>query len=133
MKLIPPLNNLKFNGDQKKSIRRLLILIANTLGLTMLYYVVPAFGFYYLPHIYLVIGGGLALWYVLYNRGFNTYGKTAEMLPHTISLEERQRMIEDGTRRFEKTRWVLLLLLPILLVFLFDTIYLFMIPEGWLS
>lgn len=121
------------DGDKKKAIRRILILIANTLGLATLYYVIPAFGFYYMPHIYLILGGGLAVWYVLYNHGFNTHGKTAEMLPDSLPLEERQRMIAEGTRRFEQTRWVLLILLPILLVFLFDTIYLFMIPEGLFS
>lgn len=121
------------DGDKKKAIRRILILIANTLGLATLYYVIPAFGFYYMPHIYLILGGGLAVWYVLYNHGFNTHGKTAEMLPDSLPLEERQHMIAEGTRRFEQTRWVLLILLPILLVFLFDTIYLFMIPEGLFS
>ena len=119
--------------EQKKGIRRMLILVANTLILVTLYYLLPGLGFFYMPHIYLLGGGALALWFVIYNRGFNTRGKTADMLPDTLPLEKRQRMIEEGEKRFEKTRWVLLILLPLMLVFLVDTIYLFLIPEGLFS
>lgn len=116
-----------------KAVRRMLILIANTIGLTALYYILPMFGFFYMPHIYLAAGGALALWYIIYNRGFNTKGKTPDMLSDKLSLEERKELIRAGEERFEKTRWVLLILLPLLLVFLIDTVYLFMIPEGLFS
>ena len=116
-----------------KAVRRMLILVANTIGLTALYYVLPMFGFFYMPHIYLMAGGGLALWYIIYNRGFNTRGKTPDMLSDTLSLEERRELIRIGEERFEKTRWVLLILLPLLLVFLIDIVYLFLIPEDLLS
>ena len=118
---------------EKKGIRRLLILVANTMGLAALYYVLPSFGFFYLPHIYLAAGGGLALWYVIYNKGFQTKGKTPEALSPALTLQERQQLIEDGNRRFEASQWALLILLPLLLVFFFDIIYLFMIPEGLFS
>lgn len=116
-----------------KAARRMLILFANTIGLVSLYYILPALGFFYMPHIYLAVGGALALWYIIYNRGFNTKGKTPDMLSDTLSREERVELIRAGEERFEKTRWVLLILLPLLLVFLIDTIYLFMIPEGLFS
>ena len=86
-----------------------------------------------MPHIYLAAGGALALWYIIYNRGFNTKGKTPDMLSDTLSQEERVELIRAGEERFEKSRWALLILLPILFVFLIDTIYLFMIPEGLFS
>ncbi len=130
MKKFSSLNQSKLKAVQKSGIRRLLILIANTLGFATLYYVLPEFGFFYMPHVYLACGGGLALWYVIYNRGFQTRGKTVDMLPDHLSREERERMIAEGIQRFNKTRWVLLILLPILLVFLLDTVYLFLIPEG---
>ena len=111
----------------------MLILIANTIGFTALYYILPALGFIYMPHVYLVAGGGLAIWYIIYNRGFDLKGKTPDMLSDTLPLEERQKLIRESEERFERTRWALLILLPLLLVFLIDTIYLFMIPEGLLS
>ena len=99
----------------------------------MLYYVLPRFGFLYTPHVYLFGGGALAIWYVIYNRGFNTRGKTADMLPDELPLEKREALIAEGERRFQKTRWALFILLPLLFVFLFDTVYLFLIPEGLFS
>lgn len=122
----------KFNVNPKAA-RRMLILFANTLGFATLYYVLPVLGFFYMPHVYLIGGGALSLWYILYNRGFSLKGKTPDMLSDTLSLEERQELIRASEEHFEKTRWVLLILLPLLLVFLIDTIYLFMIPEGLFS
>ena len=130
MKPIPFFQKGGLQPKNPKAVRRMLILIANTIGFAALYYILPALGFFYMPHIYLVAGGGLALWYIIYNRGFNTKGKTPDMLSDALSLEERQELIRMGEVRFEKTRWALLILLPLLLVFLFDMIYLFMIPEG---
>ena len=56
-----------------------------------------------------------------------------EAIKRNLTKEERQQKIAEGARRFEKSRWMLLILLPILLVFLFDIIYLFLIPEGLFS
>ena len=123
----------KATVPKKEGIRRMLSLVAITVTLATLYYLLPAFGFFYAPHVYLAVGGGLALGYVIYNRGFYLRGITADMLPDHIPAEKRQQMIEDGARRFEKSRWMLLILLPILLVFMIDIIYLFMIPEGLFS
>ena len=111
----------------------MLLLVAITVGLTTLYYLLPKIGFYYAPHVYLAVGTVLALGYVLYNRGFNTRGKTEDMLPNHLSAEVRQQMIEDGKRRLEKSKWAHMILLPILLVFLIDIIYLFMSPEEWIA
>lgn len=107
-------------------------LIGNTVLLLMLYYAAPLFRFFYLPVIYLLAGIGLALWYVGYNRGFNTRGKTADQLPDDIPLPEREELIADGKRRMKRSRWALTLLLPLIIVLLIDMIYLFFIPEGLL-
>jgi hypothetical protein len=118
---------------RKKAIRRLLILFANTLLLATLYYVLPGVGFFYMPHVYLILGGALGLWYVIYNRGFNTRGMTADMLPDDLPLAKREEMIAEGNRRALRSQWALYVLLPLLLVLLFDVIYLFLIPEGLFS
>lgn len=109
------------------------LLVANTVLMTILYYVAPAIGFPYLPVVYLLGGGALALWFVIYNRGFQTKGKTADMLPGHLTLEERERIIAEGERRFRKSRWALTVLLPVIFVFLIDTVYLFILPKGLFS
>ena len=132
MKLIQPSQKPNPTVPKKVGVSRMLFLAAITITLAVLYYILPALGFLYTPHLYLAVGGGLALGYVIYNRGFHLRGVTVEMLSDHIPVEKRQQMIADSARRFEKSRWMLLILLPILLVFMFDIIYLFMIPEGWL-
>ena len=73
------------------------------------------------------------LFYVIYNRGFNTRGMTADMLPDDLPLAKREEMIAEGNRRALRSQWALYVLLPLLLVLLFDVIYLFLIPEGLFS
>ncbi len=110
--------------------RRMVLLITNLVGFGALYILLPKLGFYYLPVIYLLGGAALALWFVCYNRGFNTRGKTADMLSDEIPLADRETMIAEGNRRFDRSRWALLILIPLLLIMLVDLVYLFLIPEG---
>ena len=120
-------------GNLPQGRRHMILLIANTIFFILIYYLVPLLGFRYMPLVYLVGGAALAFWFVIYNRGFRTRGKTPDMLPEELPLAEREEMIADGERRFKKSRWALTILLPIIFTFLFDIIYLFMVPEGLFS
>ncbi len=116
----------------RSAVLRLLLLLVATVGFLLLYYIIPRLGFLYMPHIYLLVGGGLALWFVIYNRGFNTKGKTPDMLPDEIPLSRREEMIREGEARLSRSRWALYVILPLLVTLLVDMIYLFVIPEGLL-
>ena len=120
------------SGDHRRAKQMVLILVANLMLFGTLYYLLPLLGFYYLPFIYLGIASVLALWYVIYNKGFRTLHKTPDMLPDSFTIEEREFMVADGKRRMESSRWMLLILLPIIAVFLIDYIYL-LLPEDLLS
>ncbi len=110
--------------------RRMVLLLTNLVCFGALYVVIPKLGFYHLPIVYLIGGGALAIWFVIYNRGFNTRGKTPDMLPDSLSLSEREELIAEGNRRFARSRWALLVLIPLLVIILLDFIYLNFIPEG---
>ena len=110
--------------------RRMVLLLTNLVCFGALYIVLPKLGFYHLPIVYLIGGGALAIWFVIYNRGFNTRGKTPDLLPDDIPLADREAMIAEGERRFARSRWTLLVLIPLLLIILLDFIYLNFIPEG---
>lgn len=113
--------------ENKKTALHLLI---NTVLLIVLYYAIPAWThFSYLPHIYLVAGAGLGLYYVIYNRGFTGKNVTPDQLPNTMSPVEKQKFIDDSRARMQKSRWVLTVLLPIILTVLVDMVYLFFL-EG---
>lgn len=107
----------------------LIYLLINSVILIVLYYWIPSMvDFGYMPAIYLVAGVGLTLYYVIYNRGFVAKNATPEMLPGHMSPIEKQKLIEDAKLREHKSRWVLTLLVPIILTFLADMVYLFIFP-----
>lgn len=109
--------------------RRFLLILLCTVPAVALYYGLPRMGFLY-PHIlYVVLGGALAVWYVIYNRGFATRGKAPEDLSPDIPLSERERMIADGRARLARSGWALYILLPVLFTLLIDTVILFLLPD----
>lgn len=67
--------------------------------------------------IYGVVTLAVALYYILYNRG--TIGKlpTPEMLPVTWDKAEREAFLADLKARREKSKWAMLILIPMIVVF----------------
>ena len=117
-----------------ESKKLMLYLLINTVILAVLYYLIPSLvEFAYMPHLYLIAGVVLALYYVIYNRGFVGKNATADMLPPTLSPVEKQRFLEDCRERSQKSKWALTLLFPIIFTFLIDMLYLFVFPyiEDW--
>jgi hypothetical protein len=107
-----------------------LYLLLNTVILIALYYAIPTWThFMYLPHIYILAGAGLGLYYVIYNRGFVGKNATPESLPDSMSPLEKQKYIEESRERMQKSKWVLTLLLPIIVTILIDMLYIFFISE----
>ena len=104
-------------------------LLLNSVILITLYFLIPTlFPFYYMPHIYLLLGATLALYYVIYNRGFVAKNASPEELPSHMTPIQKQAYIEEGKRRFKQSKWVLTLLIPIILTFFADVIYLYLYP-----
>lgn len=77
---------------------------------------------------YMAIETLFVLVYVIYNRGFSRRGITAEMLPQSWSDEKKEEFIASGVRRFEKSKWMLVVILAFLLTFLIDMIELWIVP-----
>ena len=102
-------------------------LLINSILLVVLYFV-AAKKFPYIWVIYLAAGAGLGLYYVIYNKGFSGKGVTPDMLPSTMSLAEKEAFIEDSRKRLHNSRWVLTLLVPILITFMLDMLYLYLFP-----
>ena len=67
--------------------------------------------------VYGAITLAVALYYILYNRG--TIGKlpTPEMLPTTWDKAEREAFLADLRARREKSKWAMLILIPMIVVF----------------
>ena len=65
--------------------------------------------------------------YLIYNRGFSRMNVTPEMLPASMSAEEKNEFIENGKQRLEKSKWMLLIIFPLIMTFLLDTVGMYLI------
>ena len=118
------------NDKLKEKQKLMLHLLGNSAILITLYFVISEkFQFPYIMFIYLAAGVGLGLYYVIYNRGFVGKNATPDVLPDTMSPAEKQAFLDDSKARLQKSRWVLTLLIPIILTFAADMIYLFLFPQ----
>ena len=66
--------------------------------------------------------------YIVYNRAFSRKGVTVEMLPDTMTREEKEEFVADAERRLEKSKWMLAAIIPLLITIALDAIYLFTWP-----
>ena len=74
---------------------------------------------------YFDVFGVLLLAYLIYNRGFVNKDVTAEMLPADWSEEKKQTFLQNEKLRVEKSRWMLTLIIPFIVVFMCEALYLF--------
>ena len=121
------------NPFRKGQTGLMLLLIFNTILLGILYFVLPSvWHFTGMPLIYAIVGGGMTVCFVIYNKGFTRRVKP-ENLPKELSAQERQAWSEEGNRLLHNSRWMLTVIIPILLIFLADILYLFFgqIVLGW--
>ena len=118
---------------QNKNFRRLLLVFVNTVLFFMVYRVLlyyaemtdETFWSALVMAFYTALLLGFVLAYLIYNRFLYRKGVTADQLPDTMTDEEKQAFIDDGNRRLEKSRWMMVVILPLVLVFLLDAIQLF--------
>ena len=111
------------DADRRERLRSLFYILALTVAVGLLYYGSNAI----YPYAFLVFYGlaiVLGFGYVIANYCFARNGVTADMLPPTMSLEERQAYIRERDERRESTKWMLYLLIPLLLVIGVDLLYL---------
>ena len=111
------------------NIIRLLVLIAVTMLVFGLYrFLLEMYYFKYVLSVYMSVATVAIFAYVIYNRGFSRKGLTPEMLPDSMSAEEKLEFIEDGNRRLRKSRPLLIIIFAFAFTFIFDAIELIAIP-----
>ena len=67
----------------------------------------------------------LIITYLAYNRGFVNKDVTIEMLPADWSEEKKLAFISAEKARAEKSRWMLTVIIPFVIVFMCEALYLF--------
>ena len=105
---------------------RLLATVVLTFVLLFLYYGCVAMGMAQAVMIaYFVVFAVLIITYLLYNRGFVNKDVTEDMLPSDWSEEKKQAFLEDNRRRAERSRWMMIVIIPFIIVFMCEALYLF--------
>ncbi len=118
---------------KRERVTYLILLVVNcalAFGLyrTMLYFATMAqnaFPSFVVMLVYFVLLLGFGLAYLIYNRFFYKKGLTHENLPDTMTFEEKEAFLADGERRLKRSKWMLLVLIPLLFTFLVDALDLF--------
>ena len=106
---------------KKPSIGMILLLVLNTAVIFGFYRYMLNFRYFEIVLIsYMVILAALVLSYVIYNRGFSRSGITIEMLPDSMTQEEKTAFIEDAEKRKKKSKWMLAFIFPFVFTFAID-------------
>ena len=127
--------------DRKKTLKTLLILAgASVLSCAVYFFIVANFGAEAQTAavtVFLVLSCGMAILYFAVNRGLVMASATPEMLPDSMTPEEKEQAIATAAERKRKTRWMAAAVFALILPVLLDAFYLFVLedlfPEGLLS
>ena len=124
------------NSPCKRGGRRdLILLIVNTLLFFTVYRILlyyaeltdDTFWSFLVMVLYLALLLGFTLGYLIYNRFLYRHGLTKDRLCPDWSEEKKETFLADARRRFDRSRWMMLIIFPLLFTFFFDTVDLFII------
>ncbi len=118
---------------KKQRITYLVLLIVNSviafaLYRTMLHFATMAenaFPSFLVMLVYFALLLGFGLAYLIYNRFFYKKGLTHDNLPDTMTYEEKDAFLAEGAYRLKRSKWMLLIIIPLLFTFLVDALELF--------
>jgi hypothetical protein len=116
-------------ADFEAKKRLMIMLIGNSIVILTVYFILNRLDFWPIFFIYMGIAAVLTLIYTIYNRGFIYKGATPDMLPDTMSAQEKKEVLWEAAQRMKKTRWMLTLIIPFLLAFMLDALYLFLLED----
>ena len=77
---------------------------------------------------YMAILTVLVLVYIIYNRAFSRKGVTEDMLPSELSQERKREFIENGEKRLQRSKWVLVFIISFFFTFAVEAFNLFVLP-----
>jgi hypothetical protein len=114
---------------EKEARQLMLTLIGNSALILTIYFVLNNLEFWPIFFIYMGISAVLILIYIVYNKGFVYKDVTADMLPDTMTPEQKETVLQEAKTRLRKSRWMLTLILPFVLAFMLDALYLFILSD----
>ena len=117
----------------KVTVLRAIAVVTATLLLLFIYYLYIGFGLAQIVMIvYMVIPAGLLIAYLIYNRAFVYKDVTPDMLPAEWDEARKAAILESSRVRVQRSKWLLALLIPFVLVLMADALYLY-VWDGFLK
>lgn len=118
---------------ESRKLRYMVILIVNTVLFLSVYQVLlryadlaqNAYYSFCVMILYMILLLGFVLAYLIYNRFLYRKNVTAEDLPDTMTQEQKEAFIADGKLRLQKSKWMMLIILPLVITLLVDAVELF--------
>ena len=120
---------------ENRNTRYMIILIINTILFfavykVLLYYAeltqITVYSFVVMV-VYMALFVIFLMAYLIYNRFLYRKNLTPEDLPDTMSPEQKEAFIADGNLRLKKSKWMMLIILPLVVTFLIDAIDIFIL------
>ena len=120
---------------ENQKLRYMVILILNTVLFLGVYRVLlhyaeltqNAYYSFWAMILYMALLVGFLLGYLIYNRFLYRKNLTVEDLPDTMTQEQKEAFIADGKKRLQKSKWMMLIILPLVITFLVDAVDLFLL------
>lgn len=78
--------------------------------------------------LYAVVGAAFLFTYIIYNRGFTRDNITPDMLPDTMSEQQKEAFIQSGKDRKRKSKWMIIVIFALFVPLAIDFIVLIAIP-----
>ena len=125
----------KSNAKPIEKRRTAILLVVNTVLFFSLYRVLlnyaertdDTFWSFVIMVLYMAALLGFSLAYLVYNRFLYRKGLTEADLSPDWTTEQKQAFLADGERRLRRSRWMMLIIFPLLFTFLMDATDLFII------
>ena len=67
--------------------------------------------------------------YIIYNKGFTMVNRTPDSFPEDWSYEKMCAVTAEGERRKKRSKWMLVIIIPLLFTFMFDMVDLFILDR----
>ena len=77
--------------------------------------------------LYMVLLAIFVMWYLIYNRFLYRKNLTKDDLSPDMSDEEKEAFLADGRERLAKSKWMMLIIFPLVFTFLIDAVDLFIL------
>ena len=113
----------------KEAKRMAALLVCNCVAGIAIYFGCIAAGFPWIMFVYAGLAAVLLIGYVIYNQGFVLRGVTPEMLDDQLPIEEREAMIARATDRYDASRWIMTVIIPLVLSVLLDALYIYVLSD----